>query len=107
MKPWRYRVFAVLALAALAMPGQLSAQEPAKKDDAPKAAAPAPAVTQAPAPAPADTQAAPPVATDAPAPAPAAAPRNPSSLRSHSSGSRSSATRPTGWASRSPSGWSC
>src|SRR5271163_3962249 len=50
MQRWRYMGFAMVALVTLAMPAWLPAQEPAKKGDVPKAAAPVAKDAQAPAP---------------------------------------------------------
>ncbi len=60
MQRWRYMGFALIALVALAVPGRLPAQEPAKKGEAPKAAAPAAKDAQTPAPTGAATKEAPP-----------------------------------------------
>jgi K(+)-stimulated pyrophosphate-energized sodium pump len=64
MQRWRYMGFAMIALAALAVPGRLPAQEPAKKGEAPKAAAPAAKEVQAPAPADAAAKKASPAAAE-------------------------------------------
>ncbi len=70
MQRWRYMGFAMIAAAVLAVPGRLPAQEPAKKGEAPNAAAPAANEAQAPAPTGPATKAEP----TAGAPAPKAAP---------------------------------
>ena len=60
MQHWRYMRFAIVAMAALAVPGWLPAQEPAKKGEPSKVAAPAAKEAQAPAPAGAAAKASPP-----------------------------------------------
>ena len=78
MQRWRYMGFAMVALAVLAVPGRLPAQEDAKKGETPKVEAPAGKAAQPPAPAGAAAKEAPPAATEARKPrlpAAAAAPR--------------------------------
>jgi K(+)-stimulated pyrophosphate-energized sodium pump len=74
MQRWRYMGFAWFALAVLAVPGRLPAQEAAKKGETPKVEAPAAKAAQPPAPTGPTAKEAPPVAEAAQAPAPAPAP---------------------------------
>ena len=75
MQRWRYMGFALVALAVLAVPGRLPAQESAKKAETPKVEAPVAEAAQPPAPAgPAAKEAAPATKDTAQAPAPAARP---------------------------------